>query len=49
MANLVRDRKPHKLLSIYQGDIFGREEIGKIKEYNLKYIVDKSCKLLILS
>lgn len=48
-ASKIRQRHPRSILKLYQGDLFGLEEIGKIKEYNLTYIVTKDTKLLLMN
>ena len=45
----VRNCKPFPILKLYASDFFGFEEIGKIKEYNLRYRVNKNSKLLLLN
>lgn len=45
----VRNCKPFPILKLYASDLFGFEEIGKIKEYNLRYRVNKNSKLLLLN
>lgn len=48
-SSKIKTFKPQKLLKLYSMDIFGFEEIGKIKEYNLRYRVNKQSKLLLLN
>lgn len=45
----VRSCKPFPILKLYTSDLFGFEEIGKVKEYNLRYRVNKNSKLLLLN
>ena len=47
-ASKVRIRHPRAILKLYEGDLFGFEEIGKKKEYNLTYLVNKDSKILLM-
>lgn len=48
-ASKIRLRRPRPILKLYQGDIFGFEEIGKTKDYNLTYFVRKDSKILLMA